>query len=782
MRRKVFEALENFVLGERTMKKIFLLALLGLALLTGPLYGAYGLKCYTLTVLNEKGEPVTGLTSVDIQTTDAGTSATIYSDDQATAKTNPIVSGLSTGTITFWYAETSCDIVLTDGTNTVTIQDFTPVMHTVEFYSGAYTYAAIAITGTATVGGVATFASDVNFNGTYDVIWDDSRSQLSFADNATLGLGGAYEAAGDFTLKFDATDLLMEAATADTIWKRGATTNFDEVIYGDTATDYIYYDTSAELCYFEGFDLRFNDGDFLKFGDDSDWTFDSSTTKILDIVPLTTDETSAIYIGADEAGADVKMFAATSGDYAEFDASAGAFNFEDVSIALGDGTKILFGDTLGTGDFQLSDESDVLTFDVVVGGTGEMAIGNDADDVPLKWYGETTGAFVYFTGDIVQVDKMKISFSEGDGLLFGDDLGTGDISITGTSNVLTFGQVVAGTGSVAFGVNDAGVDVLLYGDAASAAAQWDASLNKFNLMGDAAITLRDDVEILFGTGAADLAGDLKMSSNSSNILNLGQVVADTGTMTVGADDHDIPITWYAETSGDYVLFSADDVIFEDVSLCIAEGTQIQFGDTPGTGDVTLSCASNLLTIGQVVAGTGAVAFGVNDAGVDSTFYADTSGDYSMWDASDEAFEFVGADIALDSDSQILDARNAGTKVVWGTPVSIVFSPDAAATLTYTVPTGYDLVVHAAWGYKAAGNGAHDDDDIDLQHNDGTAANIFDCEELNGVNDGVYFEFSGLVDTENEIEAGETLDCVSSENAGNGCDCHIIVIGTLKTAD
>lgn len=232
-------------------------------------------------------------------------------------------NGTYTSDVYFHGATADYNCVWDASENTLELWDnVTLAIGTGDDYTISHNGTTTTVAGNHTFSGIPTFSTDVLFDGTYDIAYDDNRYQLLFEDNAVLGLGGAHDAAGDITLSYDGTDLLMEAAAADDLWKIGYTTNFDVAVYGDTNTDLAYFDTSAELLYFDGFDVRFNDGDFLKFGDDSDWTIDSSTTKILDIVPLTTDETSAVYIGADEAGADLKVFGTTSGDALEWDASA----------------------------------------------------------------------------------------------------------------------------------------------------------------------------------------------------------------------------------------------------------------------------------------------------------------------------------------------------------------------------------------------------------------------------------------------------------------------------
>lgn len=111
----------------------------------------------------------------------------------------------------------------------------------------------------------------------------------------------------------------------------------------------------------------------------------------------------------------------------------------------------------------------------------------------------------------------------------------------------------------------------------------------------------------------------------------------------------------------------------------------------------------------------------------------------------------------------------------GIPFLIIFEPAAAGTTTYTVPAGKKLRVLDAYGYKMAGAGAHADDDLNLQNNDGSAANIFDTEELNTIGDKARILFDNLDDAERDVAATKTLDLVANENAGNGCDATIYVL-------
>lgn len=111
----------------------------------------------------------------------------------------------------------------------------------------------------------------------------------------------------------------------------------------------------------------------------------------------------------------------------------------------------------------------------------------------------------------------------------------------------------------------------------------------------------------------------------------------------------------------------------------------------------------------------------------------------------------------------------------GLPFMIIFEPAAAGTLSYTVPSGKKLRVLDAYGFKTVGAGAHADDELTLQNNDGSAANIFDKEELNAIGDKARILFDNLDDAERDVAAGHTLDLVALENAGGGCDVTLYVL-------
>jgi hypothetical protein len=433
----------------------------------------------------------------------------------------------------------------------------------------------VSIAGTATFVGVTTTgeldvtAADILATGaSYDMAWDTSRNQLIFQDNAVLGLGGAHDAAADITFVYNGTDLLMEAAAADDLWKIGYTTNFDIGIYGDTNTDLVYFDTSAELVYLDGFDMRFNDGDFLKFGDDSDFTMTSGSAATLTIATAASDESPIINAGADQSGIDLKLFGATTGAYFLWDASGDEILVDKASISLGDSDALLFGDTLGTGDFSISDISDVLTIDVVSAGTGEIAIGNDGDDVPMKWYAETGSDWVYFNADEVEFEDVVLQMMDSTQIQFGD--GDDWYITSGTAKTLDIipGATTDETAIINIGADTAGADLKLFGATTAEYLLWDASGD--DLIGNY------DTTLFTQTGAA--ANQFKVDATGT-VAGYAIVLETTdGGVQVNAD---------GAANGDIMLDAADDVTLtagDDLVLAVTGNVT---GNIAGDGSDTL---------------------------------------------------------------------------------------------------------------------------------------------------------------------------------------------------
>ena len=106
--------------------------------------------------------------------------------------------------------------------------------------------------------------------------------------------------------------------------------------------------------------------------------------------------------------------------------------------------------------------------------------------------------------------------------------------------------------------------------------------------------------------------------------------------------------------------------------------KLYFGDGK---DVYMSqSAAGLLTIGQTVAGTGSVAVGEDDAGLDWTFFGDTTLLSMMWDTSGNVLSFTGGNSMLVFRGAVVDANELTISVVEPTASNVVTIPDATGSV------------------------------------------------------------------------------------------------------
>ena len=113
--------------------------------------------------------------------------------------------------------------------------------------------------------------------------------------------------------------------------------------------------------------------------------------------------------------------------------------------------------------------------------------------------------------------------------------------------------------------------------------------------------------------------------------------------------------------------------------------KLYFGDGK---DVSISqSAAGLLTFGQTVAGTGSVAVGVDDAGLDVTLYGDTTLVNMLWDTSENVLSFTGDPCMLEFGGAVVDANETTISVVEPTKSNIVTLPDDTGYLAYMAEAG-----------------------------------------------------------------------------------------------
>jgi len=442
---------------------------------------------------------------------------------------------------------------------------------------------AATLVGITNTGAIAHSTADITITGTAaNIIFDISDDELIFNDDAVLSLGTG----ADITVTYDGSDLLIEAAAADDVVKLGATTNFDVIVYGDTVTDLITFDTSAEDVQFDGFDLTIEDADLINFGDADDVTM-------------------------------------------SFDAT----NFEIFALAA-DTPLVIGGITAG--------------FDVTYAfeGAGQLRTDYDADFVNLT-------------------DDMDLRFGTGASA-------NGDFQISSSSaNLLTIGQIVAGTGSIAVGVDDAGLDVKMYGDTASAYWLWDTSADTMTVVGGNATITTDDTE----------ADQFKVDATGAIVGDAINLETTDGGIMLNAD---------GGSNGDIELNAADDLIFTAAGAVTITNTSVLTisGGATVTGVTTI--ATGIVTPSEIVATTNAIE--ITESGTvfilnHATEFASTLP--TVASSAGVTFRFIvgavpsGADYTILTDS--LEDKISGSVTVNGAAVAadgpddtITFTRDAAA--------------------------------------------------------------------------------------------------------
>lgn len=141
----------------------------------------------------------------------------------------------------------------------------------------------------------------------------------------------------------------------------------------------------------------------------------------------------------------------------------------------------------------------------------EIRWGVDGAGIDQTWYGDTASGYMRFdqsADSLILTDNYKAVFGTGS-----------DIAITWTGSLLAVTQA-APNSMIKLGVDGAGMDLVLYGDTASATAMWDQSDDSLVLSGVAKIKLQTIT-------AADAAA---IPVTHSGSLPITQAGAETNTL------------------------------------------------------------------------------------------------------------------------------------------------------------------------------------------------------------------------------------------------------------
>lgn len=272
-------------------------------------------------------------------------------------------------------------------------------------------------------------ASALDIQGTDDS-WSVSTAGLGvfgggvdFDDAVKLGFGTG--ASSDRDIEFAYTGATNILNIGQTVGGTGSITvgadgtGIDWTFYVNTASSYFKVDQTNDRFVVAAANMCFGDASALRFGTGTTYGGDISIsytggTNILNIGQVASG-TGTITVGTDGKGIDVTFYAETASDYIMIDQDLGML-FEDLPIALGDGTAILLGDPLGTGDLKLSSTSAVLALEQVVSGTGSMTIGADDKGIDVKFFAETASSYMLWDqseDELVLYGACSLLFTNG---------------------------------------------------------------------------------------------------------------------------------------------------------------------------------------------------------------------------------------------------------------------------------------------------------------------------------------------------------------------------------
>jgi hypothetical protein len=124
-----------------------------------------------------------------------------------------------------------------------------------------------------------------------------------------------------------------------------------------------------------------------------------------------------------------------------------------------------------------------------------------------------------------------------------------------------------------------------------------------------------------------------------------------GTVTVGIDDTGYDVTFFGDTSGNYLLWdtSADSLLVSGDIDMVTNGNRIDLdtdNDTSirASADDTITVeigGSDLIALTTTSTFSCPVTVGVNDTGHDVKFFGATSGKYMLWDESADTLSVAG---------------------------------------------------------------------------------------------------------------------------------------------
>ena len=344
----------------------------------------------------------------------------------------------------------------------------------------------------------------------------------------------------------------------------------------------------------------------------------------------------------------------------------------------------------------------------------------------------TTNSTSNTTGAITTAGGIGIAKSA---VIGGDVMIHGNAQLDAPTVLDTFtpeGAFVNG-GTVTTGEDDTGYDVKFFGATSGAYMIYDASSNDLELAGAAVLSIDSTTDSssttsgsLYTAGGVGIAKKLYVGTDldvdgttNLDVVDIDGAVQIDSTLTIGENDTGYDVKFFGATSGQYMLWdqSADELVlpgtqklsFHDAAggeniLASADGhLEVNAGTTlditAPTVDINVATLLNIDGTSQFQRAGDNAAFlvGWNDTGHDVTFYGDTSGQYMLWDESEDELVLSGTmKIKEQADA---NADTAGFGQLWvntETPNTLYFTNDAGVD-SALASTGKSIAMAVVFG-------------------------------------------------------------------------------------
>jgi cytoskeletal protein CcmA (bactofilin family) len=315
-------------------------------------------------------------------------------------------------------------------------------------------------------------------------------------DATTLDISGNADIDG--TTNLDAVDIDGAVQVDATITVGADDQGYDVKFFGDTASAYMLWDTSADdlvLAGAAGIDLA---GDI-----DVDGTANLDAVDIDGAVQID----NTVTVGVNDTGYDVKFFGATSGAYMLWDEST-----DDLVLAGAAGI-----DLAGDIDVDGTANLDAVDIDGAVQIDGTLTTGVDDTGVDVKFFGATSGAYMLWdesTDDLILAGAAKLYLYDAAG---GEHISSDGTDLTIASGAAlnltaTTDVVIPANVGVTFGSGEK-----IEGDSTDLTITSGA---KINLTATSDVVIPANVGITFGTGEKIEGDSTDLTVTSGGAINL----------------------------------------------------------------------------------------------------------------------------------------------------------------------------------------------------------------------------------------------------------------------